>query len=103
MLAAVMKGHEAFQPVLDVICDLAELAAREPWTLPEPSKEALTLRERVGKLATKPITDAYKEKHKQKRQEKIADVKERVMAPLRKRGWTLKPPSRCSRRLKRRL
>ncbi|MEE8658471.1 Polyribonucleotide nucleotidyltransferase [Acetobacteraceae bacterium EV16G] len=89
MLAAVMKGHEAFQPVLDLICDLAELAAREPWKLPEPSKEALKLRERVGKLATKPITDAYKEKQKQKRQEKIADVKERVMAALEKDGLDL--------------
>ncbi|UYH50663.1 polyribonucleotide nucleotidyltransferase [Candidatus Kirkpatrickella diaphorinae] len=89
MLTAVMKGHEAFQPVLDLICDLAELAAREPWTLPAPSKEALTLRERVGKLATKPITDAYKEKQKQKRQEKIADVKERVMAALEKEGLDL--------------
>ncbi|XAO70736.1 MAG: polyribonucleotide nucleotidyltransferase [Acetobacteraceae bacterium] len=89
MLAAVMKGHEAFQPVLDLICDLAELAAREPWTLPELSKEALTLRERVGKLATKPITDAYKEKQKQKRQEKITDVKERVMAAIEKEGLDL--------------
>lgn len=89
MLAAVMKGHEAFQPVLDLICDLAELAAREPWSLPEPSKEAQKLRERVVKLATKPITDAYKEKQKQKRQEKIADVKESVMAALEKDGLDL--------------
>lgn len=89
MLAAVTKGHEAFQPVLDLICDLAELAAREPWSLPEPSKEAQKLRERVVKLATKPITDAYKEKQKQKRQEKIAEVKESVMAALEKDGLDL--------------
>ena len=31
MLGAVMFGHERFQPVIDVIIDLAEACAKEPW------------------------------------------------------------------------
>lgn len=31
MLGAVTFGHKAFQPVIDAIIDLAEVAAKEPW------------------------------------------------------------------------
>ena len=31
MLGAVVAGHEAFQPVIDMIIKLAERAAKEPW------------------------------------------------------------------------
>ena len=37
MLEAVMFGHRNFQPVLDMIIDLAEDCAKEPWDLPEDS------------------------------------------------------------------
>ena len=33
MLGAVMFGHEHFQPVIDAIVKLAEVAAKEPWEL----------------------------------------------------------------------
>ncbi len=33
MLAAVMLGHRGFQPVIDAIIKLAELAAKEPWDI----------------------------------------------------------------------
>src|SRR4051795_4728505 len=33
MLSAVMFGHKQFQPVIDLIIELAEAAAKEPWTL----------------------------------------------------------------------
>src|SRR6266550_3580185 len=34
MLGAVMFGHKSFQPVIQAIIDLAEVAAKEPWPLP---------------------------------------------------------------------
>ena len=34
MLAAVMFGHSQFQPVIDLIIELAEDCAKEPWKLP---------------------------------------------------------------------
>ncbi len=34
MLGAVTFGHEAFQPVIGAIIELAERAARDPWPLP---------------------------------------------------------------------
>ena len=35
MLGAVMEGWKAFQPVIDMIIELAEMAAKDPWDLPE--------------------------------------------------------------------
>src|SRR5262249_12069012 len=34
MLGAVMFGHKHFQPVIQAIIELAEVAAKEPWELP---------------------------------------------------------------------
>ena len=34
MLGAVNYGHQHFQPVIQAIIDLAEHAAKDPWTLP---------------------------------------------------------------------
>ena len=33
MLGAVMFGHRQFQPVIDLIIDLAQDCAKEPWSL----------------------------------------------------------------------
>ena len=35
MLGAVSFGHKAFQPVIQMIIELAELCAKEPRALPE--------------------------------------------------------------------
>src|SRR5690606_9975152 len=35
MLEAVMFGHRGFRPVLDMIIDMAEECAKDPWDLPE--------------------------------------------------------------------
>ena len=35
MLGAVNFGHQQMQPVIQAIIELAELAAKEPWDLPE--------------------------------------------------------------------
>ncbi|WP_048850960.1 polyribonucleotide nucleotidyltransferase [Tanticharoenia sakaeratensis] len=86
MLEAVTLGHVSFQPVIDAIIDLAERAAKAPWTLPTPSKDEIALRKRVDKLGTKLIADAYKEKVKQARYEKVAAAKARINEALVEEG-----------------
>ncbi len=54
MLGAVNFGHQAFQPVIQAIIELAERAAKEPWNLPEPSEEQQALAARVDGLARGP-------------------------------------------------
>src|SRR5277367_66707 len=51
MLGAVTFGHTHFQPVIQAIIELAERAAKEPWTLAEPSAEEQALKSRVGEVA----------------------------------------------------
>ena len=40
MLGAVKFGHEAMQPVIDLIIDLAEAAAKEPFDFAPPDYSA---------------------------------------------------------------
>ncbi|QNT77700.1 polyribonucleotide nucleotidyltransferase [Entomobacter blattae] len=82
MLGAVTFGHEASQAVIDAIISLAEHAAKQPWDLPEPTDEELSLKARVESLARKPLMKAYKEKAKQARHEKIDAVKKSVIEKL---------------------
>lgn len=82
MLDAVTFGHTAFQPVLDAIISLAEHAAKEPWALAEPTKEEIQLRKQVEKAGRKLIADAYKEKQKQARYEKLKAAREAIVEKL---------------------
>ena len=41
MLGAVKFGHEAMQPVIDLIIDLAEVAAKEPFDFQPPDYSEL--------------------------------------------------------------
>jgi polyribonucleotide nucleotidyltransferase len=77
MLGAVMFGHQQFQPVIDLIIDLAEVAAREPWELQSVDHAELlaTLEREFG--AT--LREAYGEAQKQLRHERIAAVKARAL------------------------
>jgi polyribonucleotide nucleotidyltransferase len=86
MLGAVNFGHTSFQPVIQAIIELAEHAAKEPWALPEPSAEALALKARVDALARGPITEAYQEKVKQARYEKVGAAKKAAAAALADEG-----------------
>ena len=87
MLGAVKFGHDAFQPVLQAIIELAEVAAREPWALPEVSEAELALAKRLGELARDGITTAYTETRKQIRQEKIGAVKKEALVKLAEEGF----------------
>ena len=86
MLGAVAFGHAQFQPVIHAIMELAEHAAREGWTLPEPSAEIVALKARVDQLTRGKFTEAYKEQVKQQRSEKLSAVKAEAAAALTAEG-----------------
>ena len=79
MLGAVMFAHKSFQPVIDMIVDLAEHCAKEPWDLPEAPADQDELLARVSAAAKDGLRDAYKETVKQARVEKIGAAKEAAM------------------------
>jgi polyribonucleotide nucleotidyltransferase len=80
MLEAVMFGHEHFQPVIDAIIDLAEAAANEPWEAPAAAESEY--KEKVAKAAKADLANAYKISEKLARQEKVAEVKAKVLDEL---------------------
>jgi polyribonucleotide nucleotidyltransferase len=86
MLGAVTFGHAAFQPVIQMIIDLAELAAKEPWTLAEETEEHKALAAHVDRIARAQLTEAYTEKLKQARQEKVGAVKKLVASTMAAEG-----------------
>ncbi|MCQ8278589.1 polyribonucleotide nucleotidyltransferase [Acetobacteraceae bacterium KSS8] len=86
MLGAVSFGHNACQPVIDAIIALAEHAAKQPWTLAEPSAEEIALKSRVDALGRADIAEAYKERVKQSRYEKVGAAKKQIAARLAAEG-----------------
>ncbi|MSO64995.1 MAG: polyribonucleotide nucleotidyltransferase [Alphaproteobacteria bacterium] len=81
MLGAVMFGHEAFQPVIGMIVELAERCAKEPWALPEDSGKA-ALAAKIEGLVEGDVRAAYRERAKQARTELLAQAKAKVVAFL---------------------
>ncbi|MDE0538340.1 MAG: polyribonucleotide nucleotidyltransferase [Rhodospirillales bacterium] len=80
MLGAVMFGHKAYQEVIDAIIELAEACAKEPWELPGAPEGADEVSAKVRELAESDLREAYKETVKSERQDRIAAVKEKVVA-----------------------
>jgi polyribonucleotide nucleotidyltransferase len=86
MLGAVTFGHAAFQPVINAIIELAEHAAKEPWKLKEKSEDEIALAARVDALGRAGIAEAYQEKVKQARYEKVGAAKKAAAAALTAEG-----------------
>jgi len=86
MLGAVTFGHTHFQPVIQAIIELAERAAKEPWPLSEPSEAEATLAARIDALGRIAIAEAYQEKVKQARYEKVGAAKKAVIEVLTAEG-----------------
>ncbi|WP_439577684.1 polyribonucleotide nucleotidyltransferase [Elioraea sp.] len=79
MLGAVNFGHQAMQPVIEAIIQLAEVAAKDPWPVPEEDASVAALKARLEELARGPLTEAYKETVKQARVEKLATAKKAAL------------------------
>ena len=82
MLGAVTFGHAHFQPVIQAIIELAEVAAKDPWPLPEPSEEETTLAARLRDRAFGPLAEAYREPVKQARQDKVSAAKKAAIEAI---------------------
>jgi len=80
MLGAVQFGHEQLKPVIDLIVDLAEEAAKEPFDFTPPDYSALY--EKIRKLAEEDMRKAFAIREKQERQKAIAAVREKVKEQL---------------------
>ena len=86
MLGAVTFGHAAFQPVIQAIIELAEHAAKEPWTLKEPTEAEIALKTRIDQLGRIDIAEAYKHQVKQDRYAAVGAAKKKVMEALAAEG-----------------
>jgi len=82
MLDAVMFGHREFQKVIDLIIDVAEDCANEPWDMPEADPEEETVKARLKEIADAPLHEAYAKVVKQERVEAVAQVKEQALATI---------------------
>lgn len=80
MLGAVMFGHREMQPVIDMIVDMAEECAKEPWDFQPPDLSAHEAQ--IRELAEDSLRAAYAEQVKQVRQEKISEAKKAAKAAL---------------------
>ncbi|MCZ0960547.1 polyribonucleotide nucleotidyltransferase [Paracoccus benzoatiresistens] len=80
MLGAVKFGHEQMQPVIDLIIDLAEAAAKEPFDFQSPDYSALYAR--VKDLGETEMRAAYAIIDKADRRDAIQAVREKVVANL---------------------
>lgn len=82
MLNAVMFGFDSFQPVIDMICELAKEAGKEPWETPVFPKEFDEMYERIAKAFRSRYEEAFTETDKLKRGTLIGQLDEEVKAGI---------------------
>ncbi len=80
MLGAVKFGHEQMQPVIDLIVDLAEDAAKEPMDFQAPDYSALL--SKVMSVGERSMRDAYAITDKQERTGAVSAAKSAIRAEL---------------------
>ncbi|MDD9726692.1 polyribonucleotide nucleotidyltransferase [Roseovarius sp. SK2] len=80
MLGAVNFAHEQIQPVIDMIIDLAEDAAKEPFDFQPPDYSDLY--EAVKAAGEDKLAAAYKIQDKQERTSAVSAAKEEIKASL---------------------
>ncbi|MAS41969.1 MAG: polyribonucleotide nucleotidyltransferase [Rhodobacteraceae bacterium] len=80
MLGAVTFGHEAMQPVIDLIIDMAESAAKEPFDFTPPDRSALYAK--VKDLGETAMRAAFAIRDKQERTTAISAARDTVKAGL---------------------
>ncbi|MBN9250102.1 MAG: polyribonucleotide nucleotidyltransferase [Mesorhizobium sp.] len=78
MLDAVMFGHRSFQPVIEAIIKLAEVAAKDPRDFTSPDYSALEAE--MLKIGEAELREAYKITDKQSRCAAVDAVKSKVKA-----------------------
>jgi polyribonucleotide nucleotidyltransferase len=82
MLGAVTFGHKEMQPVIDMIIEMAEACAKEPWDLTPPAEGLDDMKTRAKSIAEAALREAYSKTVKQERVEAVSKVKEDLMAKI---------------------
>jgi polyribonucleotide nucleotidyltransferase len=80
MLGAVVAGHDAMQPVIDAIIDLAEKAAKAPFDF-EPVDNSAAVAAIQG-IVGGDLSAAYKITEKLARQAAVAEARDKAKAAL---------------------
>ncbi len=80
MLGAVKFGHDAMQPAIDLIIELAEIAAKEPFDFQPPDYSDLYAK--VKKSGEKAMRAAFAIQDKQERTTAISEARDTVKAAL---------------------
>ncbi len=80
MLGAVQFGHDAMQPVIDLIIDLAETVAVPPFEFKPP--QYTDLLERVSASGKEAMIEAFSHRNKQKRSEAISATRAAIKQSL---------------------
>ncbi len=86
MLGAVKFGHAGFQPVIQGIIALAEVAAKEPWDVQLEDPALAALKGRIAELGRGQMAEAYKVVDKMARQAAVGAAKKAVLAALEAEG-----------------
>jgi polyribonucleotide nucleotidyltransferase len=81
MLEAVMFGHEQFQPVIQLIEELAAEAGKPAWDL-APSEEDTVLADKVRAIVEGDLGDAYRIADKLERQDRVAEIRQGLVEQL---------------------
>ncbi len=79
MLAALKFGHESYQPVIEMITELAEETAKDPWEVQEESDSDAVIEE-ITENFISDIEEAYAQGSKHERLEAMAKVRETAVA-----------------------
>ncbi len=82
MLEAVVKGHTSFQAVIDLIIDLAEDSAKEPWPAPEAPAGQDEMRAKLEGMVSADIKAAYGITEKLARQTAVGAVKAKAIEAI---------------------
>ena len=79
MLDALKFGHESYQPIVEMITELAEECAKDPWEVPEESNSDIVIEE-ITKNFISDIEQAYAGNSKHERLEAMEKVREAAVA-----------------------
>ena len=101
MLGAVTVGHEAMQPVIDMIIDLAGDAAKEPFNFQAP--DYADLYAKVEKAGEKAMRAAFANTDKQERTVAISAACAEIKASLSEEDQDDANLGSCFKNLKARL
>ncbi|MBM3469098.1 MAG: polyribonucleotide nucleotidyltransferase [Alphaproteobacteria bacterium] len=82
MLGAVEFGHQAFQPIIELITRLKKAAGKELWEVVPPSYDADVIDSRVKAIAEENLRKAYSITTKQDRYKAIDECKALVKGAL---------------------